>query len=145
MSNVKNAAGSAAKAGGGFLGGFKTFIMRGNALDLAVGLVIGVAFGAIVTALVDGIINPLIAAIFGKPNLDQIWVISANGAQIMPGMVLTALINFLLVALAVYAFVVMPVNALNARKDKAAAAAPAAPAEDVVVLKEIRDLLAEKR
>lgn len=145
MSTVKGAAGAAAKASGGFLGGFKTFIMRGNALDLAVGVVIGAAFGAIVTALVTGIISPLIAAIFGQPNLDRIWVITANGTEILPGMVLTALLNFVLVAFAVYAFVVVPINALNARVKEQKEAAPTAPPEDVVVLKEIRDLLAERK
>lgn len=143
MSNIRNAATTATKAGGGFVAGFRTFIQRGNAIDLAVGVVIGAAFGAIVAALVDGVINPLIAALFGKPDLDRIWVISLNGAEILPGMVLTALINFLLVAFAIYSFVVVPMNALAARTRKAEeAAAPVATPEDVLVLREIRDLLA---
>lgn len=145
MSSIKGTATTAVKAGTGFIGGFRTFLQRGNAIDLAVGVVIGAAFGAVVTSIVNGIINPLIAGLFGQPNLDDVWVISVGDAQVLPGMVLTALINFVLVAFAVYAVVVVPMNALAARAKKAEAAAPAAPAEDVVVLREIRDLLAEKR
>ncbi len=141
--NVTKAAGAATKAGGGFFNGYKTFILRGNVVDLAVGIVIGAAFGAVVTALVDGIITPLIAAIFGGPNLDGIWTITVNGASIMPGVVLTALVNFLLVALAIYAFVVTPMNTLAARRKAGEEDEPAAPAEDVLLLQEIRDLLAK--
>lgn len=143
MSNVKNAADSAVKASGGFINGYKEFVLRGNVIDLAVGIVIGAAFGAVIKALVDGILNPLVGAIFGQPNLDQIWTITINGTNILPGMVLTALINFLLVALAIYAFVVAPMNHVAARRKAAAAAEPKAPAEDVLVLREIRDLLAQ--
>lgn len=129
----------------GMLEGFKEFIARGNAVELAVGVVIGGAFTAVVTALVDGIINPLIAGLFGRPNLDQIWVISLGDAQVLPGMVLTALINFLLVAAAVYFLVVVPLNRLAARR-----AAPEEPEEepetpqDVALLTEIRDLLRDQ-
>lgn len=143
MSNVRNAAGTAAKASGGFINGYKEFILRGNVIDLAVGIVIGAAFGAIIKALVDGILNPLVGAIFGQPNLDQIWTITINGTSILPGMVLTALINFMLVALAIYSFVVAPMNARAARRKAGQEAAPAAPAEDVLLLTEIRDLLAQ--
>lgn len=126
----------------GMLKGFKEFIARGNAMELAVGVVIGGAFTAVVTALVDGIINPLIAGLFGQPNLDQIWVISLGDAQVLPGMVLTALINFLLVAAAIYFLVVVPLNRLAARR-----AVPEDPEpedetpQDVALLTEIRDLL----
>ncbi|GAA4421342.1 large-conductance mechanosensitive channel protein MscL [Georgenia halophila] len=126
--------------------GFKEFVSRGNAVDLAVGLVIGVAFGQIVTALVDNVINPLVAGLFGEPNFDRLWVITVGGAgepaQMLPLSVLTALTNFLLVALAVYLFVVVPMNKLAERRKSGEAEAPAAPAEDVLVLTEIRDLLA---
>jgi large conductance mechanosensitive channel len=142
MTNFRNAATTATKAGGGFIGGFRAFIERGNAIDLAVGVVLGAAFAAVVTALVDGIISPLIAALFGKPNLDRIWVITINGAEILPGMVLTALLNFLLVALAIYSFVVVPMNALAARTRRAKEAEPSTTPEEVLVLRDIRDLLA---
>src|SRR5699024_3023715 len=105
------------------LQGFKEFIARGNAVDLAVGVVIGAAFGAVVTALVDNVLNPLIGGVFGQPNLDRIWVITLNPAvgggeptEILFGAVLTALINFLLVAAAIYFFVVVPLNKLAERR-----------------------------
>lgn len=125
----------------GMFDGFKEFIARGNAIELAVGVVIGGAFTAVVTALVDGIINPLIAGLFGHPNLDRIWVISLGDAEILPGMVLTALINFLLVAAAIYFFVVVPLNKLAERRSAGAEDAVAEPAADVALLTEIRDLL----
>ena len=129
----------------GFLNGFKEFIARGNAIELAVGIVIGAAFGAVVTALVEGIINPLVGMIFGKPNLDNIWIISANGAQIAPGMVLTALINFVIVAAAIYFLVVVPLNKLAERRKSGEEPEPEAPADDVLLLQEIRDLLAAQQ
>ena len=68
-----------------FLAGFKKFIAQGSAIDLAVGVVIGAAFAAVVKALVDGLINPLIAAIFGKPNLDSVGRFHINHAQFSIG------------------------------------------------------------
>ncbi|MDO5700415.1 MAG: large conductance mechanosensitive channel protein MscL [Bowdeniella nasicola] len=124
------------------LQGFKEFISRGNAVEMAVGIVIGAAFGNVITQLVDRVVNPLIAALFGKPNFDNVLSFTFNGAEepIAFGYVLTALINFLLVALALYVFVVVPMNrlaALRHTKD----AEPEAPADDVRLLTEIRDLL----
>ena len=84
------------------LKGFKDFISRGNVLDLAVGVIIAGAFSAIVTALNEQILMPLIAAIFGKPNFDHIWTIKINGATILPGTLITATVNFLIVAAAIY-------------------------------------------
>ncbi|SEE94042.1 large conductance mechanosensitive channel protein MscL [Ruania alba] len=134
------------------LQGFKDFIARGNAIDLAVGVVIGAAFGAVVTALVDNVLNPLIAGIFGQPNLDRIWVITVRAAEgetpateILVGTVLTALINFLLVAAAIYFVVVVPMNKLAERRAMGEEPEPEAPAEDVALLTEIRDLLAGKK
>lgn len=98
------------------IAGFKKFIMQGNAVDLAVGVVIGAAFKAVVDALVAGVINPLIGAIFGKPNLDDSFVLTINDARISFGVVLTQVINFVLVAAAVYFLIVMPINALNERR-----------------------------
>ncbi len=123
--------------------GFREFILRGNVVDLAVGIVIGAAFGAVVTAFVDGILNPLIGAIFGQPNLDNIWTITINDSSILPGVFLTAVLNFLLIALAVYSMIVVPMNKLAERtkKPEEPAAAPVTP-DDVILLKEIRDLLA---
>lgn len=98
------------------IAGFKKFIVQGNAIDLAVGVVIGAAFKAVVDALVAGVINPLIGAIFGKPNLDNTFVLTINHANISFGVVLTQVITFVLVAAAVYFLIVMPINALNERR-----------------------------
>jgi large conductance mechanosensitive channel len=101
------------------MNGFKKFLLRGNVVDLAIAVVIGAAFTAVINALVAGFITPLIAAIFGKPNLDQVATFSLNGAQFSIGLILTALVNFLLVAAAVYFAVVLPVNTLLKRYQKA--------------------------
>jgi large conductance mechanosensitive channel len=96
------------------LKGFRDFILRGNVVDLAVGVVIGGAFGAIVTALVKDLITPLIAAIVGKPDFSAIGF--DIGATHFPvGDFINAVVAFLLVAAAIYFFVVLPVNALMAR------------------------------
>jgi large conductance mechanosensitive channel len=94
--------------------GFKQFILRGNVLDLAVAVVVGAAFGAVVTALVKDLITPLIAAIVGKPDFSAI-VFTVNGSKFLIGDFINALISFLLIAAAVYFFVVLPVNTLMAR------------------------------
>lgn len=125
------------------LQGFKDFIARGNALEMAVGIVIGAAFGAVVEALTDKVLNPLIGAIFGQPDLDRIVVISTRGGEILPGAILTAVINFLLIAAAVYFLVVVPVNKLAERS--ASAEEEEDTPEDVALLSEIRDLLANPR
>jgi large conductance mechanosensitive channel len=130
------------------LQGFKEFISRGNAIDLAVGVVIGAAFTGVVNALVEKVLNPLIGGVFGSPDFDNTWVItlglSGQTAQVLPFAVVTALVNFLLVAAALYFFVVLPMNKLAARR-KVEEAEPEAPAEDVRILTEIRDLLAAER
>lgn len=94
--------------------GFRQFIMRGNVMDLAVAVVIGAAFGAVVTSFVTNILTPLIAAIVGKPDFSA-FSVTANGAVIGYGIFLNALISFLLVAAAVYFFMVAPMNAWKAR------------------------------
>jgi large conductance mechanosensitive channel len=94
--------------------GLKQFIMRGNVLDLAVAVVIGAAFGAVVTAFVKDLITPLIGAIVGKPDFSAIQF-EVNGSKFLLGDFINALISFLLVAAAVYFFVIVPMNALMAR------------------------------
>lgn len=94
--------------------GFRQFIMRGNVMDLAVAVVIGAAFGAVVTSFVTNILTPLIAAIVGKPDFSA-FNLTINGAVIGYGIFLNALISFLLVAAAVYFFMVAPMNAWKAR------------------------------
>ena len=102
------------------LSGFKQFILRGNVVDMAVGVVIGAAFGTVVTALTKDLHTPLIAAIVGKPDFSAISF--KVGETLFPiGDFINAAVSFLLVAAAVYFFVVTPVNALMARfKDPAA-------------------------
>jgi large conductance mechanosensitive channel len=99
--------------------GFKQFIMRGNVIDLAVAVVIGAAFGAVVAAFVTNILTPLIAAIVGKPDFSA-FTVTLNGAVISYGLFLNALISFLLIAAAVYFFMVAPMNAWKARAARSA-------------------------
>jgi large conductance mechanosensitive channel len=120
--------------------GFREFIMRGNVVDLAVGIVIGTAFGKVVDALVGGLINPVVAAIFGKPDLNSVGNFTINHAQFSIGLILTALINFVLVAAAIYFFVVVPINRLRSRFEKPIEEVLAGPSE-VDLLTEIRDQL----
>jgi large conductance mechanosensitive channel len=96
------------------LKGFRTFILRGNVVDLAIGIVVGAAFGAVVTALVKDLLTPLIAAIGGKPDFSSL-AFRVNGSRFAYGDFLNALISFLVIAAAVYFFVVVPVNRLMAR------------------------------
>lgn len=120
------------------LKGFRDFIMRGNVVDLAVAVVIGAAFGAVIKAFTDWIITPLIAAIFGKPNLDDVMTFTINGANFSIGAVLTALINFLIVAATIYFVIVVPMNKIKERTSKPEEAA--GPTE-IDLLTEIRDSL----
>lgn len=124
------------------LQGFKEFISRGNAIDLAVGVIIGGAFAPIITAVTNVILG-IIAGLFGQPNFDQVGSFMVNDAEILPGAIVTALINFLIVAAALYFFIVVPMNKL-AESRKEENVEPEAPADDVRVLTEIRDLLAAR-
>jgi large conductance mechanosensitive channel len=99
------------------LKGFKEFVLRGNVLDLAIAVVIGAAFSALVTALVKDLITPLIGAIVGKPDFSA-WVVTINGSDFLIGDFLNAVIAFLLMAAAVYFFVVAPMNAWIARRKR---------------------------
>jgi len=122
---------------------FKDFVTKGNLIDLAVAFIVAAAFGAVVKGMVDFLIMPLIAAIFGQTSFDGLTV-TINGAVIPYGSFLTVLVNFLLVAAAVFFFLVKPYNMWRARKARAEATAPAAspePAEEIVLLREIRDRL----
>ena len=94
--------------------GFKQFIVRGNVLDLAVAVVMGAAFAAVVTALVKDLLTPIIAAIAGSPDFSRI-AIDLNGSKLLVGDFLNAMIAFLMMAVALYFFIVLPVNSLEAR------------------------------
>ena len=110
------------------LKGFKEFLLRGNVVDLAVAVVIGGAFGAIVTALVKDLLTPLIAALLGKPDFSAL-IFTLNNSKFLYGDFLNAVVSFVLIAAAIYFFIVVPVNALNARMRKPAPPAPPATKE----------------
>src|SRR4051812_10757884 len=97
--------------------GFRQFILRGNVVDLAVGVVIGAAFGAVVTEFTKDLLTPLIAAVAGKPDFSAIQF-EVNGAKFPIGNFVNTVVSFLLIAAAVYYLVVVPVNALMARVKK---------------------------
>jgi len=134
------------------LKGFREFILRGNVIDLAVAVVIGTAFTAIVNGLVTGIFNPVIALIFNAGELAKAGVElrpadAHNPAVFLSwGLVISAVIQFLLVAIVVYFALIVPMNyakRIRQRRRPAEAEAPAAPTE-LELLTEIRDLLAKQ-
>jgi large conductance mechanosensitive channel len=104
------------------MSGFKQFLLRGNVVDLAVGVVVGAAFGSVVTAFVKDLLTPLIAAVVKKPDFSG-FALEINGSKFLYGDFINALISFVLVAAAVYYFVVLPINALVNRVKKAPAPA----------------------
>lgn len=133
----------------GMMGEFKEFAMRGNVIDLAVGVVIGAAFGKIVTALVDNVIMPPIGLLIGGVDFSDLSItlkqatVDAAGevvpaVEIGVGLFLNALIQFVIVAFAIF-MVVKAINRLNRKPEEAKA--PAEVPEDVKLLREIRDAL----
>jgi len=130
----------------GMLTGFKNFILKGNVVDLAVAVVIGAAFGAVVTALVQSVLMPFIAGLVGSPNFDSFAVVTLNGNDIKFGVLLTAIVNFLLVAAAIYFVVVVPMNHMIERRNrrlgiKQDVKEEAAEDPQIALLTEIRDAL----
>ena len=117
---------------------FKTFVLKGNVVDLAVGVLIGAAFGKVVESFTTGIIKPLLNAVGGNPDVSlRLWVFDL-------GTVITAVLSFLITAAVIFFFVVKPMNTLFALTMKKADEKPAEPPplpEDVKLLMEIRDLL----
>jgi large conductance mechanosensitive channel len=105
------------------MGGFKQFLLRGNVVDMAVGIVVGAAFGTVVTSFVKDLLTPLIAAIVHAPDFSGI-AFTLNGSKFLLGDFINAIISFLIIATAVYFAVVLPVNTLVARMAKTPAAAP---------------------
>jgi large conductance mechanosensitive channel len=101
--------------------GFKQFILRGNVLDLAVAVVMGAAFTAVVTAMVKDLLTPLVGALVGQPDFSALTV-DVNGSKLLIGDFLNAVIAFVMLAAAVYFFVVLPVNTLVARMRRGEAA-----------------------
>ncbi len=103
--------------------GFRTFLLRGNVVDLAVGVVIGIAFGVVITAFVKDLVTPLIAAIGGKPDFASLSF-TINNSKFLYGDFINALLGFALIAAVIYYFVVLPINALVARSRKEPPADP---------------------
>ena len=126
--------------------GFKEFILRGNVVELAVAVIIGAAFGAIVTAFVDYIVNPLIGAFVPTGDLAS-WTITIPGlitsAELGIGGIISAIINFLVIALVVYLAIVVPTNKFAERRK--AGVVEEVPPTSEELLTEIRDLLAAKQ
>jgi large conductance mechanosensitive channel len=134
---------------------FKKFVMRGNVVDLAVGVIIGVAFGAIVNSLVGDVIMPVVGAVTGGLDFSNYYLALSSkvqhgvayadakkqGAVIGYGQFLTVMVNFLIIA-AVLFLIVQGMNRLKAQQDKPQ---PTEPPADVKLLTEIRDLLAARR
>ena len=119
--------------------------MRGNVVDLAVAVVIGVAFGAVISAFVDNIINPIIAAIFGKPDIREVMIITlregdTGDAVLRIGMFLQAVLDFVIIGTALF-FVVQAFNKLQAMRLTTEPDEDPVPPDDIVLLTEIRDLL----
>lgn len=124
--------------------GFKDFLLRGNVVDLAVAVVIGAAFGAVINAFATDFIGGVIGAIGGTPDFGKAGF-TVNKSDIILGSTINALIYFVIVAFAVYFFVVVPVNKLMQRRKRGEEPEVQAPSEDIVLLQEIRDLLRERR
>lgn len=136
---------------------FKNFLMRGNVVDLAVGVIIGASFSKIVSSLVDDIIMPPLGLIVGKVDFSNFFIplstseetfntiAQAKAAGVATwnvGMFANTLVQFALVAFAIFFFIVKPINRL--KKKEEAAPAPAAPSKEEQLLTEIRDLLKNK-
>lgn len=126
------------------LQGYKDFILRGNVLDLAIGIVIGAAFGALVDSLVNNFISPLVAMFFGKPDFSSVLILTINNAQFKFGAILTELVNFLIIGVAIYFVVILPMNKLQERRKAGLETTSEDPSADVALLTEIRDLLAQQ-
>jgi large conductance mechanosensitive channel len=123
------------------LKGFKDFIMRGNVVDLAVGIVIGAAFTALVGQFTDSFLKPLIGAVGGHEGKTGA-TFKLNGQVFDYGAFLNAIVTFLLTAAALYLLVVFPMNKLAERRRRGEEPPPKAPSEEVRLLTDIRDLLA---
>jgi large conductance mechanosensitive channel len=121
---------------------FREFITRGNVIDLAVAVIIGLAFTTIINAIVSGLITPLIGMIGGNDFGDLDFTI--NGSTFEYGQVINAVIPFLLIAAAVFFFIVKPINMLNERRRRGEEPEPEELSDEAALLTEIRDLLRDR-
>jgi large conductance mechanosensitive channel len=123
---------------------FKAFAFKGNVVDLAVGVIIGGAFGKIVDSLVKSVIMPLIGAMLPGEQGYLGWKLVVNGKDVPYGLFIGEIVNFLIVALALFIFIVKFLGFIMKSKEQAEVAAPPPPTKDQVLLTEIRDLLAKR-
>ncbi len=127
------------------LKGFKEFISRGNVVDLAVAVVIGAAFATVIKAVLDGLITPLVAAIFGEPDLTRVGTFTINEADFSIGVVLDAIVYFVTVAAAIYFLVIVPMNKMKELQARRAGQPEEAASEsELDVLRQIRDQLSSR-
>jgi large conductance mechanosensitive channel len=123
------------------LNGFRSFIMKGNVIDLAVAVIMGAAFGAVVDALVKSVLMPAISVLVGQPNFDSFLVVG----PVKFGVLLTAIVNFLLIAASIYFVIIVPMNKMIERRNRKlgikekSAETPVDP--QIALLTEIRDAL----
>ncbi|HBI85370.1 MAG TPA: large conductance mechanosensitive channel protein MscL [Ruminococcus sp.] len=138
----------AKEKGKSFLTEFKEFALKGNVMDMAVGVIIGAAFGNIVTALTDSFINPLIQAITGKSGEEGVQVggsFTVNGAVFNYGAFISAVINFLIIALILFCLIKAVNKAMSiGKKEEEKPAEPPKPSNEEILLTEIRDALVKK-
>jgi large conductance mechanosensitive channel len=127
------------------LKGFRDFIMRGNVVDLAVGIVIGAAFTAVVTAFTSGFLKPLIQLIGGGTGVTAGAWSPRKGVVFDYASFINALITFVLTAAVLYFLVVFPLNKLAERRARGEEPPPKAPSEEIVLLSQIRDALVANR
>ena len=141
---AKDMAAAGAEKAGGFLKEFKEFALKGNVMDMAIGVILGGAFQAIVTALTENFINPIIGCIGGTEVQGKIHLIGDQ--YINYGAFITAVINFLIMAFVLFLMMkgVKSIMELGKKKEEEAAEAPKEPSKEEVLLTEIRDLLAEQ-
>ncbi|WP_262105765.1 large conductance mechanosensitive channel protein MscL [Arthrobacter sp. Marseille-P9274] len=125
------------------LKGFRDFVMKGNVIDLATAVIIGTAFSAVVNALVTNVLMPFIAGLVGSPNFDDFAVWNFNGNLVQFGVLLTAIVNFLLIAASVYFVIIVPMNHIIERRNRVLGITPGQEAVDpqIALLTEIRDSL----
>lgn len=119
---------------------FKDFISRGNLVEIAVGLVLALAFKSVVDAFVEGIIMPIVGVLFGEPSFNAL-TLTINDSVFFYGAFITQVVSFVLVALALFLFVVRPFNAWQARRAAGQEDEPGVTPEDIALLREIRDSL----
>jgi len=142
---------------------FKEFAVKGNAIDMAVGVIIGGAFGTIITSIIDDLVMPIVGAIVGKPDFSSFYIAMGKGSELIPegatlevareaapeaaifayGNFITVGINFLLLALVVF-LMVKTLNKMKRKNEEVEEAAQPTPSAEETLLTEIRDLLKEK-